>query len=184
MKGSSRALAHQLALLAFRQAEVEGDVEATGTTLARAGGIVSRHFELRQVLLHPSVGAERKLELLGRLLPLAGTGASVLRAVLERRLAGMLSGISRAYGGIAAAQSATATVLVEAAAPLTRRDVARIRETLERSMHRPVALKVVTRRELIGGLRVVAGELVIDGTVKGALDRLERELVTDDSRRG
>jgi F-type H+-transporting ATPase subunit delta len=184
VKGSSRTLQRQVALLAFRQAETEGDVEATGRTLARAGEIVSRHFELRQVLLHPSVGAERKMELLGSLLPVAGTAAVILRAVLARRLAGMLSGIARAYGAIATAQSATAAVRVEAAAPLAKREVARIRETLERSLHRPVVLKVVTRRELIGGLRVVTGGLVVDGTVKGALDRLERELVTDDLRRG
>lgn len=176
MKASERALQHQLALMAFRQAETAGDVEETGRTLERAGSIVRRHFDLRQVLMHPSVPAERKLELVRALVPVKGTAEAVLRAVLDRRLAGLLSGVARAFGAVAAAQSATATVRVEAAAPLAKAEVARIQETLERSMHRPVRLKIVTKRELIGGLRVVTGELVIDGTVKGALDRLGREL--------
>lgn len=184
MKASERALQHEVALSAFRRAELAGDVEATGKTLKRAGTVVGRHFELRQVLLHPSLPVERKMELLRSLVPLVGTAEAVVRAVLERRFAGILPGVARLFSSIAEAQSATTAVRIEAAAPLSKPEVARIQETLERSMHRPVKLKVVTRRELIGGLRVVAGELVIDGTVKGALDRLERELLTAGSQRG
>lgn len=183
MKASERALQHELALLAFRQAESAGDVDATGKALEQAGRIVGRHFELRQVLLHPRLAVERKMDLLRSLVPVKGTAETVIRAALERRIAGILSGIARSFAAIAAAQSATAAVCVEAAAPLSKSDVGKLKEILERAMRRPVALKVVTRRELIGGLRVVAGEKVIDGTVKGALDRLERELATRESTR-
>jgi F-type H+-transporting ATPase subunit delta len=181
VKGAVRALQRDLALKAFRQAETVGDVEATGKTLERAGEIVSRHFELRQVLLHPRLQAARKLELLRSLVPLHGTAETVVRVVLARRLAGVLPALARTFKAIATAQSATAAVRVETAAKLSKPEVAAIREALERSLRRPVALSIVTKRQLIGGLRVVAGELVIDGTVKGALDRLERELVAADS---
>ena len=63
------------------------------------------------------------------------------------------------------------------AAPISAAEEGKIRETLERSLGRKVRISIRKEKELIGGMMIRVGERIVDGTVKGAFDRLERQLV-------
>ncbi|MCF6195162.1 MAG: F0F1 ATP synthase subunit delta [Emcibacter sp.] len=67
-------------------------------------------------------------------------------------------------------------VEVATAYPLSREDRTMLVQALERNLGKRVRLDVHEDRQLIGGIRVRAGDKVIDGSVRGRLERLAKRL--------
>jgi F-type H+-transporting ATPase subunit delta len=132
---------------------------------------------LRQVLLHPGVPSERKTALLKEAANAGEAVSMLLKVLAERRSLSLASGVGRAYEAVKAGMSREMPVRAVSAVPLKRDELAELRAVLERSLGRPVRLETVVRRDLLGGLLVEVGEKRIDGTLKGAFDRLEREML-------
>ncbi len=173
---SGRALAHQLALAAYRQAEAAGDLDATVKALETGAAVIRSSLTLRQVLQHPAIPVAKRSALLARLAPGTGTSDDLLRVLLDRRQLGLLGQIVRSVRAMVEARRTAVAVRVESASTLSKTDVARIREVMAAALKRPVTVSVAVRADVIGGLRIKAGELVVDGSVAGAFDRLAAQL--------
>ena len=70
-----------------------------------------------------------------------------------------------------------ADVTVASAAPLDGRQQQTLAAALARRLKREVRLHCVIEPDLIGGAVVRSGDLVIDGSVRGRLERIAHELV-------
>ena len=175
---SKRALVRELARTAWDAAVEDGSTEATARSLGRAADALRASPRMRQVMLHPGLTASRKAALLGLVVKLDGQSSALLESLIERRAIGETGRVRRAFDALLAARAEQALVRVWAAAPLSRAETAALTSVLERSLGRSVRLRVVASRALLGGLRVQVGERIIDGTIKGAFDRLERHLMT------
>ena len=70
----------------------------------------------------------------------------------------------------------TIEVQVTAAFPLNAAQTAQLEESLKRKLGRDIRITSEQDPELIGGLRLRAGDLVIDGSVTGQLEQLANEL--------
>lgn len=68
------------------------------------------------------------------------------------------------------------TVEVATAYPLSEEDRAGLIQALERNLGKQVQLDIHEDRQLIGGVRIRAGDKVIDGSVRGQLERLAKRL--------
>lgn len=176
MPRASKSFAHELALVAYRRAGEAGDQKATGAALAGAAAVLRSSLRLRQTLAHPGVAQAKRLELLGRLVELTPTARAVVVALLGRRLLGALGAVARGYATIADARAASVTAKVETAGALAAADEKRLAAALAEALGRPVTLSVRVNPRLLGGLRITAGELVVDGSVAGAFDRLAASL--------
>jgi F-type H+-transporting ATPase subunit delta len=184
MKGSGRALQHQLAIAAWRRAQAGGSEEATELALAAIAAALKASSRLRQVLLHPGVDRDRKVALVGSVVTMDAVAESVLRAAIGLRAVAVLGGVSREYAGLRASRAKEARVIVWTADRLDRNETATLKAELETALSRPVRLEIARKKNLIGGLLVRIGEKTVDGTVKGALERLERKLLEESSGRG
>lgn len=173
---SGRGLATELARTAFRQANAAGDVDATGKALETAAQVIRSSLTLRQVLQHPAIPAAKRAGLLARLAPGTGTAEDLLRVLLDRRQLGLLGQITRSFRAQADAARAAVPVRVESAVALSKADTARIADVMTAALKRPVTVSVAVRADVIGGLRIRAGELVVDASVSGAFDRLAQAL--------
>ena len=182
MKGG-KALQHELAQAAWRAAGETG-AEATGRSLTAVAGILARSAKLRQILLHPAVAVPRKFELVGGLAPLTPAAQAVLQTLIRRRALGLAGGVARSFEALRAARSRETLVRVRAAGSLTAPERAQLVAVIAKALGKPVKLAVSTDRSLVGGLELRIGETIVDGTVKGAFDRLERALMTDSSSAG
>ena len=69
-------------------------------------------------------------------------------------------------------------VRVRSAAPIDANEVARLREALKRRFNREVELEQSLDPSVLGGAVIDAGEMVIDGSVRGRLARLETALAS------
>jgi F-type H+-transporting ATPase subunit delta len=177
MKGSAKALQHSCALALWSEASVSGREAETEAELARTARALRASPELRQLLLHPGLTQERKAALLKEAVGAGESVAMLLRVLADRSALGLASGVYRAYRAVRIGMSREAPVKVVSAVPLKKDETEELKAVLERSLGRPVRLELSARRELLGGLLVEVGERRIDGTVKGAFDRLEREML-------
>lgn len=177
MKGG-RALQHELAQRAWRAAGPDG-AEATGRSLTAVAKVLSRSAKLRQILLHAAVPAARKDELLAGLAPVTPAAAGVMQTLIARRALGLAGGVARSFESLRAARSKETLVVVRAAGALTKAEVSQLSAVLATALGKPVKLAVSTDRSLLGGIEVRIGETIVDGTVKGAFDRLEQQLLSD-----
>lgn len=67
-------------------------------------------------------------------------------------------------------------VNVRSATRIDESEVARLREALKRRFNREIELEQTLDPEILGGAVIDAGDMVIDGSVRGRLERLETAL--------
>jgi len=89
---------------------------------------------------------------------------------------GYLPQISHLFDALKDAAEGVADVTITSAAPLDAAQQRRLGEALAKRLQREVRLHCTTDPELIGGAVLRAGDLVIDGSLKGKLERMANEL--------
>ncbi|MGH3098518.1 MAG: F0F1 ATP synthase subunit delta [Streptosporangiales bacterium] len=159
-------------------AEQVGGLDELEDGLFRFGRIASAQPELRGALSDPALPDERKRELLDELLQ-DKVGPSTLRLVTaavvyprRRSFADVLS----YYGSIAAEHQRRLVALVRAAVPLTEHERERLQAALRSHYGQDVHLNVEIDPEVIGGLSVVIGSDLIEGTIARRFDEARRRL--------
>ena len=108
--------------------------------------------------------------------PLSGAAQNFLRAVLENGRLAALPEISAQFHALVNAQSGVSDALVESAFPIESAQLAEVVATLEQRFARKLNARVEVRPELIGGIRVVVGDEVLDTSVKARLDHMKMAL--------
>ncbi len=180
MRGGGRKLQHQLGLALWRrvaESARNGAEESAERSLAAAVRALRMDSRLRHLLLHPGLSVEERLKLLKSLVPLDSTTEDLFRALIGRRAIGLLGGVLRTYRSLRDERAEEARAIVDVAAPISSREAGDIRSALERALGRKVRIKVRTRPAVLGGFMIRVGGRIIDGTVSGAFDRLERQLL-------
>lgn len=181
MTGNSKALALQCARALWERAVPAGLDGIAERELGVAGRVVREHPKLRQILMHPTFPIARKLDLAGRVMKVSSPVRELLATLISVRALRIIGAVERAYRSIRAATAKEAAVTVASAVRLSSAECEQLRTVLERGLGKPVKLAVKTDRSLLGGMLVKAGERIIDGTVRGAFDRLEREILSSSS---
>jgi F-type H+-transporting ATPase subunit delta len=93
----------------------------------------------------------------------------------NKRLA-VLPEIKALYEAMRAEQEKTVTVRVSSYCALSSAQEQQLLDSLSRRLKRQVTLDVVIDKELIGGAVIHAGDLVIDGSVRGKINKLRTGL--------
>ena len=99
-------------------------------------------------------------------------GTNFVRVLADNRRLGLLTDISALYE--IQRRDAEGTVLAElvSAYPASEAQQAQVVESLRRRLGREIELTCSTNAGLLGGAIIRAGDLVIDGSVRGKLERL------------
>ena len=164
---------------AFEIAQRDGTVERWRSELEAASAIVGDERALR-ALANPSVPIDQRSVAVAALLQgIASDPVQNLIQLLLRR--GRIEGLPRVAAEFRRLDDrrqgithATAT----SAAPLTPDEVQALTERLERSTGGRIALDVQVDPSLLGGLVVRVGDRMIDGSVRGRLERLRSQLIS------
>lgn len=177
MKAGGKALQHKLALAVWEQAQADGVEESVEKSLESVARTLRASPKLRQVLQHPGVKIEAKMDLLQRILRPNPVTAGLLQVMVEGRSLKLLGGVLRTYRSLRAVRAREVSATAVTATPLSRMEVEKIQAVLERALKKKVRLAVKIQKSLLGGLMIQVGERRLDGTVKGTFDRLERQLL-------
>jgi len=167
---------------AFADAVAESNLDATAVRqqLEDLASSIAGSHDLRETLANPSIPHEQKLKVLDALCGRIGCVKQVrnfLAVLMDHNRLDGLQEVLAEYNTLADSQQKIAEVDVTSAHALNQED----RKALEEKLAKVAGAKVrATYHEdgsLLGGAVVKIGCTVYDGSVRGQLNRLKRELV-------
>ena len=160
---------------ALFKADGVGDQAAFATEL-QALADVAGQAELRQFADNPKVQAGAVFDVIvGSLKAIAFAPAvqNLLRAVVENGRLSALPEIASQYRSLVNAQSGVSDATVYSAFPIDGTQLSDVVGALEKRFNRKLNASVVVEPELIGGIRVVVGDEVLDTSVKARLEQMK-----------
>ena len=134
--------------------------------------------QLQQFADNPKVTDEQVFELISGVVrtALPEAGKNFLRLVIENRRLGALPVVAEQFRALKNAQGGTADAVVHSAFPIDSSALADLSATLEKRFARKLNVSVQQDESLIGGIRVVVGDEVLDTSVKARLEQMKAAL--------
>jgi len=134
---------------------------------------------LGEALTHPLVPVDRKKEIVTDLLRdrVQDVTLHFLYLLIDKRRAEVLEAVEQEYVRLANEYRNVLPVMVRSAVSLTSEEAAALRKKLEESTGKKIELQFAEDPEIIGGLVIQIGDMVIDGSVRGYLESLRERLL-------
>jgi F-type H+-transporting ATPase subunit delta len=163
----------------FQAAQEEGKLEEVAADLAELARALDDVPELRAILRNPQIDPPEKAALLEELT----TGADVLvrnfvRLVSEKGRAGELSEMSAELDALVAREQNRLTLELTTAYELSEDEARSIVDQIQQASGRSVEATRSVDPGLIGGIVLKVGSFRADGSIRGRLERLRREIAT------
>ncbi|HWI81561.1 F0F1 ATP synthase subunit delta [Ramlibacter sp.] len=138
-------------------------------------GAVAGHEQLLQFADNPKVTNEQAFELVTTVakVSLPPQGVNFLRAVIENNRLAALPEIARQFRALKNSQSGSSDAVVYSAFPIAPAQLAEVSGVLERRFGRKLNVSVQEDPSLIGGIRVVVGDEVLDTSVRARLEQMK-----------
>jgi F-type H+-transporting ATPase subunit delta len=105
--------------------------------------------------------------------PLSENGKNFLRTVIENGRLAALPEIAAQFRSLKNAQSGSSDAVVYSAFPIPADSLGEVAGTLEKRFGRKLNVTVQEDPSLIGGIRVVVGDEVLDTSVKARLEQMK-----------
>jgi F-type H+-transporting ATPase subunit delta len=165
---------------AAREARV---VEPVGRELGDFVAALAASASLRHVLTDPQIDTAAKGRVLAEITrdgqPLL---ANALQLMLERGRLAALPELRRVYDALSAAEEGVVEVEVVSAAELTPETENKIAARIGEATGRRVELARRVDPDILGGLVLRIGDVIVDGSVKARIRQLRRRLATAEVR--
>src|SRR5262245_23064707 len=132
--------------------------------------------ELRQLADNPKVDASTVYDVttgVMKSVTLAPTVQNLLRAVIDNGRLAALPEIAAQYRALVNAMTGVSDATVYSAFPIDGAQLADVVQSLEKRFSRKLNANVVVEPQLIGGIRVVVGDEVLDTSVKARLEQMK-----------
>lgn len=155
--------------------------KASANDLAGAAGwldalaAVAGNAQLLQFADSPKVSVDQVFGLITDVarVQLPEAGKNFLRMVIENGRLSALPEIAQQFRAMKNAQGGTSDAVVQSAFPIDAGALAELAQVLEKRFGRKLNLTVQEEPSLIGGIRVVVGDEVLDTSVKARLDQMK-----------
>ncbi len=136
---------------------------------------VAADSRLQEFASNPKVTDEQVVALVTGVLPvqLPDAGRNFLRTVIENDRLAALPEVAVQFRALKNAQGGSSDAVVYSAFPIAADQLADLRALLERRFGRKLNLAVQEDASLIGGIRVVVGDEVLDTSVKARLEQMK-----------
>ena len=180
---SSDNVARVYAQALFDAAGDAGAVEPVGRDLGDFVAALAASASLRDVLADPQVDTSAKQRILAEITregqPLV---ANTLQLLLERGRFGLVAELRAAYEALAAIAADLVKVEVTSAVELTAAARQKIAARVAGTAGRRVELAARVDPDIIGGLVLRVGDVIVDGSVQARIRQLRRRLATAELR--
>ncbi len=170
----------ELATIARPYAEALFKASSNGNLAALAAEVqalaaIAGNAQLRQYADSPKVTSQQVLDLIGSVLkaPLSQPVANLLAAMIDNGRLAALPDVATQFQTLVNQRSGVSDAVVYSAFPVDAAQLADLSATLEKRFGRKLNASVVIEPELIGGVRVVVGDEVLDTSVKARLEQMK-----------
>lgn len=177
MAAESLTVARPYAEAVFKRAVESGKLD-TWSDMIELMSIVVKDPVVLGLLANPKVLAANKQELM---LDIGGErlndeGRNLIKILLENGRISVLPEIAELFNQLKSEHEGAIEVEIASAFVVSDAQEAALAAALQKKLGREVRITSVEDPELIGGVRVRAGDLVIDGSIQGQLSQLANEL--------
>ena len=161
----------------FKLAREKDDLAAWSSALSMLEALV-KDPQVAALIGDPNVSAQQ-LETL--ILGVAGedvdgAGRNFVQVLIANDRLGLLPEIRTLYEDLRREYEGILETRIVSAFPMEDRQLAELVAKLEAKHHRKVSAQVEVDRQLIGGVRIIIGDKVLDATVRGQLDAMATAL--------
>ncbi len=179
-------VARRYARALFEVALKQNLLQPTADDLAALRALLEQSAELRAFFYSPLIPRDRKIQRLREALQ-AQVQLHTLRLLellIEKRREKFLEAVCEEFRKLQEAHQGVVRATIESATPLTEAEQNGIVQKLQQSTGKTIIPTFEVNPDLIGGVRVQMGDYQIDGTLRGALDRLRDHITLEIERRG
>jgi F-type H+-transporting ATPase subunit delta len=180
-------MAAEIATIARPYAEALMKASAPGAAAALAAEIgalaqVAGDAQMKSLADNPKVDAGKVFDVLTSVAktpsgaPLGEAARNLVRTVIDNGRFAALPEIARQFQALVDAQSGTSQAIIESAFPLDASQVADLKSVMERRFLRNLDMHVEVHPELIGGVRVIVGDEVLDTSIRARLEQMKAAL--------
>ena len=158
---------------ALFQVAVKGDL-TQATEQAQALAAVAANPLLRQFADDPKASSTQVFDLITSVvnLPLSDASKNLLRTVIDNNRLAVLPEIAAQFHALVNVRSGVSDATIYSAFEIAPAQLAEVVASLEKRFNRKLNASVVVEPELIGGIRVVVGDEVLDTSVKARLEQM------------
>lgn len=162
----------------YAEALFKAGGDAAASEQLSALGTVAADPQLLQFAGHPKSDAGQVFELISSVVktPLSSSVQNLLRAVIDNGRLVVLPEIAQQFHALISARSGVSDATVYSAFPIEAAQLADVKAALEKRFGRKLEATVTVEPELIGGIRVVVGDEVLDTSVKARLAAMKSAL--------
>ena len=151
--------------------QVAGEIDALAA--------VSANPQLRQFADSPKTTSAQVLDVMTSVvkLPLSDATKNLLRTVIDNGRLTALPEIAAQFHVLANARAGVSDAVIYSAFEMSAEQVAEVLVSLEKRFARKLNASVQVQADLIGGIRVVVGDEVLDTSIKARLEQMKAALV-------
>jgi F-type H+-transporting ATPase subunit delta len=175
---SSTTIARPYAKAAFEHAQVKKTIAQWSEQLALLAALV-QNDKLRSILTNPKLTRSERAAVLIKVgdKKLDAAAQNFVNLLAANGRLNVLPEIAAQFEQLRAEQESTVEVQLISAQAVPKTEQSAIVKALEKRFGKKVQLQSETDESLIGGAVIKAGDLVIDGSVKGRLQKLATALL-------
>jgi F-type H+-transporting ATPase subunit delta len=175
----------ELATIARPYAEALFKADGLGDPAAVAAEVqaladVAANPQMRQFADNPKVTAEQVFTLITSVAQPQGMPSApvqnLLRAMVENGRLAALPEVAAQFHALVNSRSGTSDAVIHSAFPIEPAQLADVVPALERRFGRRLNASVVVDPELIGGIRAVVGDEVLDTSIRARLEQMKAAL--------
>ena len=162
---------------ALFQVAQKGDLRQAREQLD-AMAAVAANPQLRQFADAPKSGDAQVFDVITSVVstPLSDASRNLLRTVIDNGRLSVLPGIAAQFHALVNEHSGVSDAIIYSAFPIEPAQLADVVASLETRFKRKLNATVQVQPELIGGIRVVVGDEVLDTSVRARLEQMKAAL--------
>jgi F-type H+-transporting ATPase subunit delta len=173
---SNSRLSRRYAKALFSLGQEDGSFGEYGKELMEFTDFCTVNRDFGQIIANPIFSVEERKKILQSILKksnFSGTVKNFLNLLLDKNRIGAINAITDYYGRLTDEASNIARAEVISARPMKKDALEKIEKSLEKVTSKKIISKVSEDSELIGGVVVKIGDLVLDGSIKAQLEGLK-----------
>jgi len=170
----------ELATIARPYAEALFQVAAAGDLKQASGQLdaiaaVAANAQMRQYADNPKATVDQVFDVITSVVksPLSDATRNLLRAIIENGRLAALPEVAVQFHALVSERSGVSEATVYSAFPIDAAQLTAVLGALEKRFGRKLTASVQVEPELIGGIRVVVGDEVLDTSVKARLEQMK-----------
>jgi F-type H+-transporting ATPase subunit delta len=171
----------ELATIARPYAEALLKASAKGDAAALAAEIgalaqVAGDPQMRQLADNPKAAPSQVFDVITSVVRLPSGAALSEQAIIDNGRWAALPEIAAQFQALVDARTGTSQATIESAFPIDANQLAAVKAAMEKRFARKLEATVVVKPELIGGVRVIVGDEVLDTSIRARLDQMKAAL--------